>query len=125
MIPKPRLTIQQGHRSFNRLRLGLPASLITTHERRSCVLENISATGACIRVEQPIPKGATVVVCFHLLRIYGFVKWTRQSLCGLHFDKPLEQEDMHGFLWLTQNQVEYERICAEELLNSASTGFGR
>ncbi len=89
------------------------------------MLENISATGACIRTERPIPKGTTVVICFHLLRIYAAVKWSRESLCGLHFDKPLEQEDMHGFLWLTQNREEYERICQEELLEDASIGFGR
>ena len=125
MIHKARSTVQQGHRSFNRLRLGLPASLILTHERRPCVLENISATGACIRGEQPIPKGTTVILCFHLLRIYSAVKWTRESFCGLHFDKPLEPEDMQGFLWITQNQEEYERVCREELLEGAYTGFGR
>jgi hypothetical protein len=125
MNQKARSMVHQGHRSFNRLRLGLPASLVLTHERRSCVLENISAAGACVRCEEPVPKGTTTVLCFHLLRAYAIAIWSRENLCGLRFDKLLELEDMQGFLWITQNREEYERICREELLKDSSTGFGR
>ncbi len=118
-------SLQQGQRSFNRLRLGLPASLILTHERSACTLENISSTGACIRVESPIAKGSTAVLCFHLLRLYAVVMWSRGELCGLRFESPVEREDMQGFLWIVQNREEYDRICREDLLEAASTGFGR
>jgi hypothetical protein len=124
MALSARQTIQQGQRSFNRLRLSVPASLILTHERSPCILENISSTGACIRVERPIAKGSTAVLCFHLLRIYAVVIWSRDKLCGLRFESPVEREDMQGFLWIVQNREEYERICREELLEDAGTGFG-
>jgi hypothetical protein len=119
-----RTTIQKGQRTFNRLRLGVPASLILTHERSGCTLENISSTGACLRVPRPIAKGGTAILCFHLLKLYGVVMWSRDHLCGLRFETPLEREDMQGFLWIVQNREEYDRICREELLEDAGTGFG-
>ena len=119
-----RSTIQKGQRTFNRLRLGLPASLILTHERSPCTLENISSTGACVRVERPLIKGSTAILCFHLLRIYSVVMWSRETLSGLRFEAPLETEDMQGFLWIIQNREEYDRICREELFEDTSTGFG-
>ena len=65
------------------------------------------------------------MLCFHLLRSYAQVWWSRDTLFGLRFDKSLEFEDLQGFLWITQNREEYERICREELFKDASTGFGR
>jgi len=118
-------SIQKGQRTFNRLRLGLPASLILTHERIPCTLENISSTGACVRVGRPLAKDSTVVLCFHLLRIYAVVIWSRAGLCGLRFECPVEREDMRGFLWIVQNPEEYQRICREELFEDVATGFGR
>ena len=119
-----RSAVQQGQRSLNRLRLGLSASLILTHERRACTIENVSSSGACLRVEQPVAKGKTAVLCFHLLRIYAVVIWSRDTLCGLRFETPLNLEDMQGFLWITQNREEYERICREELVEDLATSFG-
>lgn len=119
-----RSTVQKGHRTFNRLRLKVRASLILTHERTACTIENISSTGACIRLAHPVAKGSTAILCFHLLRLYAVVMWSRDSLCGLRFEHPVEQEDMQGFLWIVQNRAEYERICREELLEDAGTGFG-
>ena len=116
--------VQLGQRTMNRLKLGLPASLILTYERRACTLENVSSTGACVRVGQPVAKGNTAVLCFHLLRIYAVIKWSRNSLCGLRFEPPLDLEEMQGFLWITQNREEYERICLEELAEDMATGFG-
>lgn len=125
MAQAARLTLQQGHRTFNRVRLGVPAALILTHERQPCVLENVSATGACIRCAQPVAKGATAVLSFHQLRIYASVTWSREGLCGLRFEKQLDMEDMQGFFWITQNRAEYERICREDLIEDAATGYGR
>ena len=124
MAPTVKSAVQQGQRSLNRLRLGLPASLILTHERRACTLENVSSSGACVRVGRSVAKGNTAVLCFHLLRIYTVVIWSRDTLCGLRFETPLELEDMQGFLWITQNREEYERICLEELVEDLGTGFG-
>lgn len=107
------------------MRLGLPASLILTHERCGCTLENVSSTGACIRVEQPLAKGATAILCFHLLRIYAVVMWSRGDLCGLRFEQAVEPDDMQGFLWIVQNREEYQRICREDLAEDMATGFGR
>ena len=42
-----------GQRSLNRLRLGAPAQLQLTHETRTCLLDDISRSGARLRVTQP------------------------------------------------------------------------
>ena len=119
-----RSIVQKGQRTFNRLRLGLPASMMLTHERGPCTLENVSSTGACVRYDKNLPKGSTAILCFHLLRIYSVVMWSRDGLIGLRFESPLELEDMQGFLWIVENREEYDRICREELFEDASTGYG-
>ncbi len=125
MDQNAKTAIQQGQRTYNRLRLGLPASMVLTHERRYCTLENISSTGACVRTESAIAKGRTTILCFHLLRIFSVVIWSRDTLQGLRFESPLESEDMQGFLWIVQNRAEYDRVCREELIGDMATGFGR
>jgi hypothetical protein len=118
---KAKTTVPHGQRAFNRLRLGLPASLILHHEQVPCVLKDISATGACVQLAQSITEGGTVVLCFHLLRLPAAVMWSRDTLHGLHFESRLEREDLQGFLWIVQNRAEYERICNDELLVHSSS----
>ena len=105
----PRAT--PGHRTFNRLRLGAPAQLQLTHETRSCLLDDISSSGARLRITHPLAPQQTAVLIFHELKLYSTVMWCKGSECGLKFDQPLELEDMQGMLWITENRELYERIC--------------
>jgi hypothetical protein len=105
------LNRQQGNRHGNRLRLGLPASLGLTHETRKCLLDDISASGARLRIDKP-------------LTVYGAIAWEKNGQCGLRFDSPLPREDMEGFLWITQHPEVYERICRESGALDWSLGIG-
>ena len=100
-----------GNRHFNRLRLGAAASLVLTHETRRCLIDDISATGARLRINRPLAARQSVQLVFHELRIFATVKWVRGAECGLQFAEPLDMEDMQGMLWITENRELYERIC--------------
>jgi hypothetical protein len=102
---------QRGSRHFNRLRLGVPAQLVLTHETRKCLIDDISATGARLRIFQPLAERQSAQLSFHELKLFGTVMWLRGRECGLRFDQPLDPEDMQGMLWIKQNREVYDRIC--------------
>ncbi|MFM5894805.1 MAG: PilZ domain-containing protein [Novosphingobium sp.] len=102
-----------GQRSLNRLRLGAPAQLQLTHETRSCLLDDISSSGARLRINQPLTPHQNAVLIFHELKLYSTVMWSKDGTCGLRFDQLLELEDMQGMLWITENRDLYARICNE------------
>ena len=120
--PKASLTPQQGNRARNRLRLGASASLVLTHETRPCLIEDVSSSGARVRMNHPPARGHTAMLSFHELRLYCTVAWVLDDRCGLRFEKELPLEDMQGLLWITQNRGQYERICNQSRALDWSSG---
>lgn len=106
-FPEPR----RGSRHFNRLRMGVPAQLVLTHDSRACLIDDISCTGARLRIDRPLAERQALQLVFHELRIFATVRWVRGAECGLQFATPLDPEDMQGMLWITENRALYERIC--------------
>lgn len=113
-----------GGRLFNRLRLGAEARLELIHQRRSCLLDDISSTGARLRLTAPPPIGTTAVLHFHELRILARTIWLRGDELGLQFDRPLALEDMQGMLWITENRDLYERLCRDGHARDWTDGIG-
>lgn len=111
-------------RLFNRLRLGAAATLELTHQRRACLLDDISSTGARLRIASPPPVGTIAVLHFHDLKIYSRSIWLRGDEVGLQFDRSLALEDMQGMLWITENRDLYERICREGHARDWADGIG-
>lgn len=102
----------------------MPAGLTLTHRTRRCLIDDISATGVRLRVDEPVKRGQVAMLQFHQLRLFGTVMWCRNGTCGLHFDRKLPQEDMEGFLWIVQNPKAYARICRESGANDWAQGLG-
>lgn len=102
---------RQGSRHFNRLRLGAPASLVLTHQTRTCLIDDISRTGARLRIQQVVTERQSAILVFHELQLFSRVMWCRGNECGLHFDTALDPEDMQGMLWIKENRELYDRIC--------------
>ncbi len=100
-----------GQRFFNRVRLGVPASLVLTHGTHPCLIDDISCTGSRLRTERTLPVGVTAVLAFHQLRLMGVVRWMHSGQCGLQFERPLEIDDMQGMVWITENRDLYNRLC--------------
>lgn len=109
---------RHGNRRFNRLRLGVPAILALTHGKIDCLIDDISATGARLRLARPLAAGTATMLVFHQLEAFGAVVWSRDGECALRFDRPLDPEDMQGMLWITENRELYERICRDELIEA-------
>ena len=107
--PRPAI----GGRLFNRLRLSAAATLELTHQRRACLLDDISSTGARLRIASPPAVGTVARLHFHELKIYARTIWLSGDELGLQFDTPLDLEHMQGMLWITENRDLYERICRE------------
>ena len=104
--------------------MDVTASLGLTHETRTCLLVNISASGARVRMSKPPSVGSTAIFTFHLLKHYCKVVWSRGEECGLSFDRQIEQEDMEGMLWITQNRAQYERLNQESRVADWAEGIG-
>lgn len=100
-----------GGRHFNRLRLGVPATLVLTCGNRPCLIDDISCTGTRLRSDPALTAGQTAMLVFHELRLFATVRWAHGRECGLHFDRPLDLEDMQGMLWITENRALYDRMC--------------
>ncbi|WP_374279746.1 PilZ domain-containing protein [Novosphingobium sp.] len=115
---------RRGNRHFNRLRLGAPASLALTHQQRTCLIDDISRTGARLRVQQPVAERQSAILLFHELQLFSQVVWSRGLECGLHFDQPLDPEDMQGMLWIKENREVYDRICNHAHALDWSEGLG-
>jgi hypothetical protein len=114
----------QGNRHGNRLRLSVAAGLVLTHKTRRCLIDNISPLGARLRVDEQIAKGRSVVLQFHELRLFGTVMWCSGGECGLRFEQELSQEDMEGFLWITQNPAAYRKVCKQSGVHAWASGIG-
>lgn len=114
----------RGSRHLNRLRLGVPAKLVLTHETRDCLIDDISASGARLRIKRAVPAGQTVKLAFHELALFAAVKWSVSGECGLQFDAPLDPEDMRGMLWITENRELYARICDNSAAIDWASGRG-
>jgi hypothetical protein len=114
----------QGQRNADRLYLGVPATLTLPHQPLRCLLGDISEIGANLRVDGFVAQGTTARLDFHELRLFGTVVWVRGNECGLRFYTPLDQEDMEGMLWITQNREAYERICNSAHAEDWTQGIG-
>jgi hypothetical protein len=113
-----------GGRHFNRLQLGVSAQLVLTHETRDCLIDDISCTGARLRVMQPLAEHQSLLLAFHELKLFATVVWLRGGECGLRFDQPIDPEDMQGMLWIKENRKIYDRICQAGHAMDWAEGFG-
>lgn len=122
-LPRPHRPASGG-RLFNRLRLGAAASLDLTHQRRAVLLDDISSTGARLRMAHPPAAGTMAALRFHELKAYAQVIWANGNELGLRFEMPLDLEDMQGMLWITENRDLYERICRQGHARDWADGIG-
>lgn len=83
-----------GRRSRSRLRVRLPARLVTRSETLSVVLNDLSLNGAQITVPIPLRVGCEAVIEWARFEAFGEVVWTGGGRCGLAFFDPITQADL-------------------------------
>ena len=84
--------VTHGRRASQRARLHLNASLVTTAQDFPVVLRNLSATGAMVQIDGPLPAGRTVALKRQGLDELAVVIWSRNGFCGLEFLDPISIE---------------------------------
>jgi hypothetical protein len=91
---QPHYPANCGRRASSRLRLRLPAKLITLDGQGSAVLENISATGARVSSQFTLRQGASCILRLARLELFADVAWCAQGRLGLIFERPLAQDQL-------------------------------
>lgn len=90
--------IPVGRRSAPRLRLSIPAELVSLYDRRRCILIDLSCTGAQVGLERPLREGDEVVL--QIAGLAPFADVVRQAIGehggvnGLSFDPPISEDEV-------------------------------
>lgn len=91
-----------GRRRNSRLRLGVPAQLITLHGQFTASLADLSQSGAHLRSRGELVRGEELVVTWLGFEAFGTVVWAVNGEAGLEFDEPLAE----AILLQTRQQVD-------------------
>jgi hypothetical protein len=111
-----------GRRASSRLRLRLPAELITLDGQGSAVLENISATGARVSSHFTLRPGASCILRLARLELFADVAWCAQGRLGLNFEEPLSQEHLVTLRNLNPAGLANERAASQDWARSFVNG---
>lgn len=81
-----------GRRKHARLRLRLPARLVTTQSSSPATILNLAEHGVGINTDAFLKVGFDVVLKFMGLELFCQVVWARQGFAGLRFDATIGHE---------------------------------
>jgi len=91
--PKPQPSIGPattiGRRAAPRLRLSLPAQLIAIEKAHTCILLNLSRTGAQVAILDAMREGEGGILRCGIINQFAIVTRTDFGLNALEFDEPL------------------------------------
>ncbi|MEY4239239.1 MAG: hypothetical protein RL339_1840 [Pseudomonadota bacterium] len=118
----PRFLANCGRRANPRLRLLLPAELVTLDGQGPAVLENLSATGARISSRFVLRQGASCVLRLPGMELFADVAWCAQGRCGLIFEHPLSQAQLLAMRALDAKTVADERTASKDWARAFVTG---
>lgn len=116
LAEEPVLSCPTGRRAAARLRLAIPVRLVATHVTETCVLLDLSRTGARIGLARPLAEGACLYI--QIARFEVFAEVVRKQvgegggLNGLAFDEPLSDA---AVLAVRQHAETYENREREAL----------
>jgi PilZ domain len=116
---------KQGQRGTARLMLGVPGSLVMAHGTVSCLIDDISASGAKIRCDAPLGVGTLAELRFEERREFGSVAWMRGGRTGLRFDRRLTLEDIEYFRWIAANPQDWAQASQSAAALEWSAGIDR
>jgi len=107
---------QPHRRESSRLRVRLPARLITLSAQQSGILLDLSLTGCRVQTSrQPFAVGTQVVLTWGPFEEFGEVVWTHQDISGIAFYDPLRPEALIATRELDDvDHVRVEREIARE-----------
>lgn len=118
----PNALARCGRRASPRLRLRLPALMITLDGQGPAVLENISATGARIQSRFALHQGSSCVLRMPGLELFADVAWCAHGRCGLTFEHPLSQAELLRLRSLDAQALPSERDTSKDWARAFVSG---
>lgn len=103
-----------GRRASPRLRLQLPAELVTLDGRDRAVLENVSATGARVLSNLMLRPGACCILRLPGLELFADVTWCMHGRLGLIFEQSLSQDQLLALRNLNPTDLSNERAASKD-----------
>lgn len=122
----PLRRILPGRRAFARLRLAIPARLLATHATGTCVLLDLSRTGARIGLAEPLPPGDMLYLRLAGFEVFAEVVWRELGegggINGLTFDEPLDEDAVINVRRFAEGFEQREREALRETVRSWVNG---
>lgn len=91
----------------------------------SCLLDDLSRSGARVSLQQLPTKGSDGILTCSGLDVFCTVVWVRNGQCGLHFAEPLPQEVLLAMRNLLDNYAQHERDRVKGIARDWVTGSNR
>jgi hypothetical protein len=101
---------QTGRRKAGRLRVELPAQLLTLDGHPKANLCDISRSGARLRISHPLKIGDDVVINWLNFEGFGHVVWVKDEFAGVEFYDPIDED----ILLKTREIIDYGLDPGEE-----------
>ena len=106
----PSAPIPIGKRGAPRLRLSIPAKLISRYATQRCILIDVSCTGAQVGLEEPLDLQETAILQIGTMEPFGEVVRTVRrkngGINGVKFDPPIDKAEVLEIRSFAEN---YER----------------
>lgn len=110
----------RGRRAAARARLNIPGRLILRRGVIACLVEDLSRTGARLMLQDLPALGETGVLEINRIECFGAAVWVKGTRCGVHFDEPLDLQqvvDLRQFAdHYTEHRRDQERTAAREFV---------
>ncbi|WP_228242936.1 PilZ domain-containing protein [Porphyrobacter sp. GA68] len=114
-----------GKRARSRLRVSLPARIVSATGSGDCTVVDVSETGARVAAPEPPRPGVMVVVrCLHL-ELFGTLVWRRGALAGIAFDAPLRRDQVVGLRGLADEAARMQDEAARQAARAWAQGYDR
>ncbi|MDF8332498.1 PilZ domain-containing protein [Novosphingobium sp. HBC54] len=113
-----------GRRKAARVRLGIPCTVILLSGNHSCLLEDLSQTGARVATAGALPAaGADAVLLINGIETFGAIRWARNQRFGIKFDEPLALNQVVAIRDFADDYARHEQ--EQQLRNAREYVLGR
>lgn len=111
-----------GRRAAPRLRISLPAQLIAVEKAHTCILLNLSRTGAQVAILDAMREGEGAILRCGIINHFAIVTRSEFGLNALVFDEPLTDAIVLETRRYHENFEERERRALIETARKWATG---
>ena len=106
--------VKTGRRHVSRLRLSIPARVVSIYDTRRCILIDISCGGAQVGLAEPLPVGDGVCLQIADMEPFGEVLrreiGPRGGINGISFDPELSDADVLAIRAYSETFQKEERL---------------